>query len=80
MTENWERTIVAGEDAAEVVLHRRGEDPLVMAFRRNLKLAGSNRISMETEEAFSLRKEKEIRRKHKSDIPTEGQRFEEWGW
>lgn len=80
MTENWERTIVAGEDAAEVVLHRRGEDPLVMAFRRNLKLAGSNRISMETEEAFTLRKEKEIQRRHKRDIPTEGQRFEEWGW
>lgn len=80
MTEYWERTIVAGEDAAEVVLHRRGEDPLVMAFRRNLKLTGSNRISMETEEAFTLRKEKEIRRKHKSDIPTEGPRFEDWGW
>ena len=80
MTEYWERTIVAGEDVAEVVLHRRGEDPLVMAVRRNLKLAGSNRISMETEEAFTLRKEKEIRRKHKSDIPTEGPRFEDWGW
>ena len=80
MTENWERTIVAGEDAAEVVLHRRGEDPLVMAFRRNLKLAGSNRISMETEDAFTLRKETELRRKHKADIPKEGPRFEEWGW
>ncbi len=80
MTEYLERTIVAGEDAAEVVLHRRGDDPLVMAFRRNLTLAGSNRISMETEEAFTMRKEKEILRKHKSDIPSDGPRFEEWGW
>lgn len=83
MTEHWERTVVTGhgpEDryAVETVLHRRGEDVLQMAMRRNPGLAGCNRIEMQTVEAFVQEcREAEERRRN---IPRDEQNREEWIW
>lgn len=69
----WERTTVSGTDEegkrhSETVLHRRGEDALRMAVRRNSGLAGCQKIWMETEEAF-LSTIKEETHKEKREIP-----------
>ena len=84
MTEHWERSIVSGVDSeerrqAEDVLHRRGEDPIVLACRRNRALAGCGRISVTTAEAFT-----EIRhclpfRMRKANIPRDTS-SELWDW
>lgn len=87
MIEQWDMTTVSGvqtgEDgktAAETVLHRRGEDPMVIAFRRNRALAGCNRIVMETVACFHQER-KDDRLRTKADIPKEkGNTFDEWGW
>ena len=85
MKENWERTVVTGHGpeglyAVETVLHRRGDDVLQMAMRRNPALAGCNRIEMQTLEAFIQEcRDKEARRK-KSDIPRDNRNSEEWDW
>lgn len=86
MTEYWEATRIIGEktegegkdkrvrEYKEEVLHRRGEDPMVMAFRRNNELAGCQRIRMRTEEAFQ-----EIRKEEKREtgpIPRESAGWE----
>ena len=79
MMERWERSLVTGADgAAELILHRRGEDPLVMACRRNLQLAGSSTIRVETEEAFLEDRQFLPFRKHKRDIPRDERKTEEW--
>ena len=75
MIEYWERSVVTGrgaEDryAKETVIHRRGEDALQMAMRRNPEMAGCSRIEEMKEDGEPRRKE---------DIP----RFrdgEEWDW
>ena len=84
MVEYWERTAVSGVDVQkiehrETVLHRRGEDPMVMACRRNRGLAGCDRIRTATEEAFlMIRGEQEARRPER--IPKGEVRYEEWDW
>jgi hypothetical protein len=85
MTEYWERTQVIGtnEDGAycENVLHRRGEDPMVMAFRRNRKLAGCNVVTISTEEAFLQIRDIQPAQRDRGAIPKErGIRYEEWEW
>ena len=87
MTEHWERSVVAGYgsrdeekwDAKEVVLHRRGEDPVVMACRRNNLLAGCASISVSTEEVFTqIRKDEG--RKDAREIPRDRTPMEAWDW
>ena len=85
MIEYWERTQISGTDAEgmghfEDVLHRRGEDPLVMACRRNRELAGCHSYLIQTDEAFmQIREERDARRTE--EIPKDqGNRFEEWDW
>ena len=58
MIEHWERTMVVGQgpegrEASETVVHRRGEDVLGMAMRRNPEMAGCSRFEMRTVEAFT---------------------------
>jgi hypothetical protein len=85
MTEYWQRTIVRGVDDEKIehreeVLHRRGEDALVMACRRNQKLAGCSRISLDTAEAFTqIRKDAEESRR-REDIPRDSRREDAWEW
>lgn len=85
--EYWERTEVTGQrsgDGAgytvrESMLHRRGEDALVMACRRNNRMAGCSRFCLETEEAFMIIRGKDGERR--VSIPKgRGIRFEEWDW
>ena len=86
MTEYWERTMVTGENEAGVsysedVMHRRGEDPMVLAFRRNLRLAECNRVRADTEEAFMQIRDIQPAQRDRGAIPKErGIRHEEWGW
>ena len=85
MTEHWERTVVTGrgpEDryAVETVLHRRGEDVLQMAMRRNPGMAGCDRIEMQTVEAFVQECRETEERRRKADIPRSGDKAEEWEW
>ena len=85
MTEYWEKTEVRGTDEEkrtwmETVLHRRGADPMVMAFRRNQGLAGCGRVQMETVEVFIMDRAEE-RRRVREDIPRDGRQDEaEWEW
>ena len=83
MKEYWQRTTVTGNDEEmgrirEIVMHRRGEDPMVMAFRRNHALAGCGRIRMETEEIFQLEKAED--RRTAVTIPRDERKEEEWDW
>ena len=85
MTEHWERTVVTGrgpEDryAVETVLHRRGEDVLQMAMRRNPELAGCNQITTQTVEAFVEECRQAEERRRKADIPRDNRQGEEWDW
>lgn len=85
MTEHWERTVVTGhgpEDryAVETVLHRRGEDVMQMAMRRNPGMAGCNRIEMQTVEAFVQECREAEERRRKDDIPRDSRQGEEWDW
>ena len=85
MTEHWERTVVKGHGpddlyAVETVLHRRGEDVLQMAMRRNPGLAGCDRIEMQTVEAFVQECREAEERRRKDDIPRDSRQGEEWDW
>lgn len=85
MNEHWERTVVTGHGpeglyAVETVLHRRGDDVLQMAMRRNPALAGCNRIEMQTMEAFIQKCREEDARRRKEDIPRDNSKGEEWDW
>ena len=85
MMEYWQKTKVLGTDDEknshiETVLHKRGADPMVMAFRRNQGLAGCGRVQMETEEVFIMDRAEECRRV-REDIPRDGRQDEaEWEW
>lgn len=84
MTEYWQRSIVSGGDAEkiehlEVVLHRRGDDPVVMACRRNLVLAGCSVIRVDTAEAFQVQRKDDTQKK-KADIPQDRIQTEVWDW
>ena len=88
-TEYWQKSEVTGwktggeeRQAGQIrenVLHRRGEDPLVMACRRNHELAGMDRIQVRTEEAFMMEMEPD-RNQRPDEIPRMGSRGEEWEW
>lgn len=83
MKEYWQRTTVCGNDEEmgrirEIVLHRRGEDPMVMAFRRNHALAGCGRIRMETEEVFMMDLAED--RRTAVTIQRDERKEEEWDW
>ena len=86
MIEHWERSRVRGyneeekKEHFEEVLHRRGEDPLVMACRRNQGLAGCGRIRTYTEEAFiQIREDAEGSRRRK-DIPRDDRQGDRFEW
>ncbi len=85
MTEYWQRTIVRGtgeegKEHREDVLHRRGEDALVMACRRNQQLAGCSRISMDMVEAFQQIRQDAEESRRRMDIPRDSRREDAWEW
>ena len=85
MTEYWEKSVVtgyAGEGViTETVLHRRGEDALVLACRRNQRLAGCRRIQVVTAEVFSEIRNDPEKRKALEDSPRDRQNIDtEWDW
>ena len=80
MTEHWQRSRVTGGGITEVVLHKRGQDPMVMACRRNHKLAGSSTFEIRTEEAFSQVREGDDGYKKRGEIPRDKRNAEEWDW
>ena len=81
MIEYWERSEVKGvkdgTTVVEFVLHKRNEDPMVMACRRNHALAGCDTFSVKTDEAFMQVREDEEKRT-KDDIPGDPHAAEEW--
>ena len=83
MIEHWEKTLVSGSGAKvyaeEVVLHRRGEDAIVMAMRRNHEMTKCDTIWTDTEEVFALDIQDKDGRAHRRDIPHDDRR-EEWNW
>jgi hypothetical protein len=83
MFEYWEKTLVTGHGenrhTTELLLHRRGEDALSMAMRRNPLMAGCNTFTVETEEAFIQIREDDSRRT-RMEIPHDDRTAEEWDW
>jgi len=83
MIEHWERSTVHGkgpeDSVTETVLHRRGEDVLGMAMRRNPQLAGCSRFEITTVEAFTREKTEEPRRTQ-AEIPRDDRQGEELEW
>ena len=83
MIEHGERSIVIGSGehvkAREIVMHRRGEDVMGMAMRRNPELAACSTVVISTEEAFVMDRAEEERRTAE-DIPRDERRREEWEW
>ena len=83
MIEHWQRSVVTGSgenvNAREVILHRRGQDPLNMAIRRNPDMPGCYLFTMDTQEAFTqIREDERIRRK--TEIPRDDRQGEEFDW
>jgi len=80
---HYERTLVTGTrkdeeksvTVREELLHRRSQDPLLMACRRNGELARCQRFTLQTTECFNRWVDEEPARK-KSDIPV--QHVREW--
>lgn len=83
MIEHWERSTVSGKGneitVTETVLHRRGEDAMQMAIRRNPQLAACNTIEVQTVGAFT-REVAEEKRRTPADIPRDERQAEEWDW
>lgn len=83
MIEHWERSVVSGTgeniSASETVIHRRGEDVLRMAMRRNPELAACGRVEIRTAEAFQEDRQAEDARRPE-DIPRDRKNSEEWEW
>lgn len=83
MIEYWQRSVVSGSgeniSASETVLHRRGEDALQMAMRRNPDLAACGRVEIRTAEAFQEELQAEETRRP-DDIPRGKRNSEEWEW
>ena len=59
MMEHWEHSIVRGNKNGDdgytvfqTILHRRGEDPVRLACRRDGRMAACSRIEVSTTEAF----------------------------
>ena len=90
--EYWEETNVCGwrrnengklkYGADEKVLHRRGQDPVVLACRRNRELAGCEHIAITTTEAFAvqLKDNAEIDREIEREKREDRQRGREWDY
>ena len=85
MTEYWERSVVMGtkrgDDGYQVVqefLHRRGEDPIVMACRRDKRMAGADRIEVFTVEAFMQIRKDEEEHKTRAEISRDRIDREQW--
>lgn len=83
MIEHWERSIVFGDgqeiQTNEVILHKRGQDPLNMAMRRNPKMPACDRIRVVTMEVFTQIREDE-RLRTAADIPRDDRQGEEYDW
>lgn len=84
MIEHWQRSVVTGfgpegTTVSETVLHKRGDDVLGMAMKRNHELAGCSRITTETEEAFHQERAEDARRTG-ADIPRDDRQGEEFDW
>ena len=83
MREHWERVRVTGKNGEkkhnEIVLCRRGENALVMAFRRNKALAECMEISAEVVEAFVIERKGPEPHRKRAEI-TRDSRQEEWEW
>lgn len=83
MIEHWERSVVRGKgpevSATETLLHRRGEDAMQMAMRRNPQMAACSTIEVQTVEAFT-REIEEAPRRTQADIPRDDRSGEEWDW
>ena len=80
MTEHWQRSRVTGGGITEVVLHKRGQDPLMIACRRNHKLAGSNTFKVKTEESFTQVRDAGSGYSKRAEIPRDKRNAEEWCW
>lgn len=82
MIEHWQRSVVSGSgeniSASETVIHRRGEDVLRMAMRRNPGLPACSRVEIRTAEAFTEDRKAEDPRRPE-DIPRD-RNGEEWDW
>lgn len=83
MIEHWQRSVVSGSgenvNAREVILHRRGQDPLDMAMRRNPDMPACSVVNVFTQEAFTqIREDGQIRRR--TEIPRDDRQGEEFDW
>ena len=83
MIDHWQRTTVTGQGPegtfSETVLHKRGDNVLSMAMRRNPMLAGCDRIEFRYEEAFTQERAEDARRTQ-ADIPRDDRQGEELEW
>ena len=83
MIEHWQRSVVTGGgenvNAREVILHKRGQDPLNMAMRRNPDMPACSVLHVFTQEAFTqIREDGRIRRR--MEIPRDDRQGEEFDW
>lgn len=76
ITEYWETSFVTGVKkgdngytVTEEIVHRRGEDPLKLACRRNNRMAGSEWFSIRTYHAFIETRGGAEKTRHKADLP-----------
>ena len=83
MIEHWQKSYVIGTgdnfQATEVVLHRRGEDAMQLAMRRNPAMPASSRVEVRSYEAFTQIREDE-RRRTRAQIPRDDRQGEEYEW
>ena len=83
MIEHWQRSVVSGSgenvNAREVILHKRGQDPLNMAMRRNPDMPACSVVYVFTREAFTQIREDE-RRRTRAEIPRDDRQGEEFEW
>lgn len=83
MIEHWQKSYVIGKgddfQATEIVLHKRGQDPMNLAMRRNPALPASSWVEVRTYEAFTqIREDERIRRR--TEIPRDDRQGEEFDW
>ena len=80
MIEHWQKSYVIGTgddfQATEIVLHKRGQDPMNLAMRRNPALPASSRVEVRTYEVFTMIREDE-RWRIAEDIPRDDRQGEE---
>ena len=78
MTEYWQRSEISGHksgdggyNVSQVIIHRRGDDPIRMACRRDGRMASCERFTVETEEAFQEERHGLPVHKGRREIPKE---------